>query len=408
MNTGKRPRNVVKYTRSPSRTPTMPYTLLVLFVFLATAAAGQTVSVQHTGSDGDFFGAAVAVSGPLMAVGASAEASCGPQSGAVYVFREREPLRYEAAGRIASPSCAPDQYFGRVIALSGQRLIATASGMFFLSRETNAVHLFEQQVGGAWTLAHTFRPPSLEDGFYGISLALEGDVAVIASSSGQPDRARGRVYVYERSPDGRWPLVAEFAHEGRGAYGQQVALSGNTLAVAAPHARNGSVYLYRRDGPGRWLSDARVRTRERASRMAVSVSQTHLAVGLPDGGSDQSGRVELYRLGPQVSLDTTLTDTHPYPGGSFGLNVRLSESHLAVVAYDEQIGLGFNVDRVVQVFSRSRTERWEYVQTLDVGESSFAGSLDVQGRYAVVGNPRQELPGAVYVTQFRTIFDLVR
>lgn len=386
----------------------MKYTLLVLFVFLTISAGAQTVMLRHSGSEGDFFGAAVAASGTRLAVGASAEASCGPQSGAVYFFSEIEPLRYEASGRITSPSCAPDQYFGRVLALSGHRLMATASGMFFLSRETNAVHLFEQDEAGAWNLAHTFRPPTLQDGFYGIAIALEGDVAVIASSSGHPDRASGRVYVYERSLDGRWPLVAEFAHEGRGAFGQQVALDGDVLAVAAPHPRNGSVYLYRRDGDGRWASRGRIPIRDRAERLSISIAEPLLAIGLPDGGADRSGRVQVYRLGEEPVLDSTLTDTHPYPGGSFGLNVRLSESHIAVVAYDEQIGLGFNVDRVVQVFERGGEGRWNYLQTLDVGESSFAASLDVQGRYAVVGNPRPELPGAVYVTRFRTFFDLVR
>jgi len=386
----------------------MKYSLLVLFVFLTAPASGQTVSVRHSGSEGDFFGAAVALSGQRIAVGASAEDVCGPQSGAVYLFDELEPLRYEASGRIESPSCAPDQYFGRVLALSGNRLLATASGMFFLSRETNAVHLFEQDENRAWNLAHTFRPTARQDGFYGISIALDGDVAVIASSSGQPDRATGRVYIYERSPEGRWPLVAEFSHEGRGAFGQQVALSGNLLAVSAPHPRAGSVYLYRREEGVRWTSYARVQTRERASRMSLSLSQQRLAIGLPDGGADRSGRVEVYRWADIPVLDTTLTDTHPYPGGSFGLNVRLSPSHLAVVAYDEQIGLGFNVDRVVQVFEYGRDGAWSYLQTLDVGESSFAASLDVQGAFAVVGNPRAEQPGAVYVTRFRTIFDLVR
>lgn len=386
----------------------MPYTLLVLLVFLAMPVGAQTVSLRHTGTDGDFFGAAVAVSGERLAVGASAEPACGPQSGAVYLFREIGPLQFEADGRITSPSCAPDQYFGRVIALSGSRLLATASGMFFLSRETNAVHLFEQDESGAWHLAHTFRPPTLRDGFFGISIALEGEVAVISSSSGHPDRASGRVYLYERTADGRWPLLAEFAHEGRGAFGQQVALSGNTLAVTAPHPRSGSVYVYRRDGDGRWATHARLPIRDRAERMSVSVYGSSLAVGLPDGGSDRSGRVQVYRVEGVPALDTTLTDTHPYPGGSFGLSVRLSASHLAVVAYDEQIGLGFNVDRVVQVFTHAAASRWAYVQTLDVGESSFAASLDLQDRHAVVGNPRSELPGAVYVTQFRTIFDLVR
>ena len=104
--------------------------------------------------------------------------------------------------------------------------------------------------GGVWVLQAELRPEDYTYVRFGLTLAMDGDTALISS---YPDHSNNCiVYLFQRSA-GAWARIAAFSPFGpQEFFGRSVAISGRNLVVGAPSARGGSgaAYLFRRNGSG--------------------------------------------------------------------------------------------------------------------------------------------------------------
>ena len=69
------------------------------------------------------------------------------------------------------------------------------------------------------------------------------------------------------------------------------------------------------------------------------------------------------------------------------------------MGYAEQINLPYNIDRVVYVFNRSPDGAWRQQHIIDVGNTGFGVSIDLDGQTALIGEASDDERGAAYIVR---------
>ncbi len=194
------------------------------------------------GREGDGFGAALALDGNLLVVGAPGVDSA---RGAVYAFRRDgrsrqwsaavEIARGDASGRLLGVAIATAE--GRVLAggPGGQRMPAGTAGVAAVYRAGR---------DGRWTEEARLAPPTDSALAYGVSVLLRADEAFVGAPASR--RLAGEVFAY-RLERGEWRPAARVtpaAPDSLTGFGAALARAGGALVVAAPIADRGQGRLH--------------------------------------------------------------------------------------------------------------------------------------------------------------------
>ncbi|MGB2820605.1 MAG: PEP-CTERM sorting domain-containing protein, partial [Phycisphaerae bacterium] len=208
----------------------------------------RTRLVASDADEGDSFGCSVAVSGETVAVGAYARDGAGESSGAVYVFQRDGAAWYEQA-RLTAGDARQGQYFGCSVSVDGDRMVVGARGDDDRGANAGAVYLFTRQ-GEQWTeTAKCIGSGVAQGDYFGRIVAVSGD-RFVASALG--DEPSGAAYVFQHD-GGEWTesgvLTVPGAAEGD-AFGCHVAMDGEDVVVGARGDRDdsGAAYVFTRDG----------------------------------------------------------------------------------------------------------------------------------------------------------------
>jgi len=321
---------------------------------LAPAGWSQEAYVKAVNSESyDYFGDSVALSGDLLAVGASFEDSnqttitngqtvsdnnAALNSGVVYFYR-RTNKNWSPEAYVKASNAQTNDYFGRGFSLSGDTLAVGAE--FEDSSQTTITN---------GTL----------------------------SSANDSSTNSGAIYVYRRSAHGiaQQAYVKASNAQANDNFGRSVALSGNTLAVGAygedsnqttitngsvastdnSATDSGAVYVYRRNVSA-WAQEAFIKAPNAGSGdwfgRSVSLSGDTLAVGARSEDSNQTtitngtgasanesatnaGAVYVFRRTGNTWLHEAYVKASNAEGGDlFGGSVSLSGDSLAVGSVNE-------------------------------------------------------------------------
>lgn len=174
---------------------------------------------------GDAAGQAVGVSGDVAVVGApDADAA----RGAAHVF-VRDGGTWSAAGTLTAPDGTDGDRFGASVAV-GEDVAAVGAPS---PADTGEVHLFEQ--GESWNHARRLVPPDEDSKRFGAAVSLDGDVLFVgAPSDGREDSPDPVTHVYTSGADGTWEVHSTHrAGESGDAFGGSVGVGGGTAIVGA-------------------------------------------------------------------------------------------------------------------------------------------------------------------------------
>ncbi len=240
----------------------------------------------------DDFGRALAVDGNTLVVAAPRKRD---GSGVVYAFERSGPGgAWTGAGTVEPPAGDDDREYGAALALSGDELLVGAPA----AAGTGLVYRFRRDASG-WELAGTLRPPA-DDGAvaFGRTLAREGARLLVGAPGS--DGARGRAYLAEQGADGAWSepvrlaLSREQLPEEAGA-GSAVLLAGGQAWVGAPGA--GRVFVLEPRGGG-WVTAGALGPFDEppgsAFGFSLAMAGDELWVGAP-GVQRSNGRVYRFR-----------------------------------------------------------------------------------------------------------------
>jgi nitrogen fixation protein len=183
------------------------------------------------------FGAAVALDGERLAVGAPSSNAPLPQSGLVHVFERAGDGSWVEAQVLALPTPGSLARFGEDVALVGDTLVAGAPGLSSVVSADGAVGVFERDASGAFVHTSTLVQPTNEGGArFGSDVALVADRLAVGAPLGlsPSDGSRtGAVHVFGASSNGWQALDVVHGPWPESRFGDALALVGDEVASGA-------------------------------------------------------------------------------------------------------------------------------------------------------------------------------
>jgi len=269
----------------------------------------------------------------------------GSGESTVYVFDEDEGGvgNWGQSAKIQLPGSIPANSFVGSLALDGDRLLVSAGNRVF----------FYQNVLGEWELDEEFPFTSFPD--VG-SLSLKTDFDEDRLILGRQVAGSGRIYFYQKGPDGVWFECQEVLFDDaeirpdddNAAFGFSMSADGDMLAVGAPlgpltsppgesQKDTGGVYLFERDEEDgdRWSIERRIKPLSDPSDFSFSLFGTSVALAgdwLVVGAPLKDGSGAVYVFHRNTGGDGTwgqVQKISPPDGGSgdsFGIEVEYSEA----------------------------------------------------------------------------------
>lgn len=326
-----------------------PITLLFAFLLSApvTGMESRLVSSQPK-VDGDF-GRAVAVDGPWLVIGALLEDSgppgdpVPPQGGAAYVYQRQADGSYVEYQRLTAADAGSIDDFGISVAISGNTLVIGASEHDVSGlNNAGAVYVYNLDTAGCsvgcWQpgVQLTASTP-VAGGAFGNAVAIDGNTLAVGSKGEQA------AYIFERVA-GAWSPTVRLAPAAGQDFGVSVAISADYCAVGADQANSftGIVYVFNRNlAPGWGIEDTLAgQSILDAFGFSIDLAGDRLIVGAPGAVGTKPGSARLYTrngtgvwdANPVIALQPLQADNvtpDAAAGDSFGIAVSLGVGQAA-------------------------------------------------------------------------------
>lgn len=330
-------------------------------------------TIRLTASDGaagDTFGAAVAIDGDTIVVGAPfGDVGDNINQGSVHVF-QRNHGGLNAWGQvqklIAGDGQADDR-FGFSVAIHGDTIVVGANEDDVNGANAQgSAYVFERDQGGAnaWgQVAQLIADDGAVGDRFGVSVAVHDDtIAVGAYFDRVGDNPfQGSVYLFQRNRGGanHWGQVKRLnAQDGQAddAFGVSLALEGDTLVVGAAlddvtAVDQGSAYVFERnqDGANVWGQIRQLTASDGAIEdnfgLSTAISGDAIIVGAPyDDGAGNGNQGSAYLFvrnsgGAGVwGQAKQLTAADGAGNDSFGVSVAVDDDAIVVGAYLDDVG----------------------------------------------------------------------
>ena len=251
---------------------------------------------------------------------------------------------------------------------------------------------------------------------FGISVSIDGDTVVVGSYlEDAGGSSAGAAYVFTRSGT-TWSQQAKLVASDAQAYdegGQNVAIAGDTIVVAAPFedtggTQAGAVYVFTRSGTT-WSQQAKIQASDKSEQdifgISTAINGDTIVVGATLSYSSPSAGGAAYvftRSGTSWSQQAKLQSSDVENSDHFGISVAIDGDTMVAGAYLEDTGGGRAGS--AYVFTRSGTS-WSQQAKLQASDKAanveFGVSVAIDGDTIVAGAYKEDTgasdAGAVYV-----------
>ncbi len=354
---------------------------------------------------GSRFGTSVAISGSVVAIGASLEDTGASNAGSAYVYDLNSVTPTVPVAVFNNPSPATDDQFGSSIAVSGSRVVIGASRDDTGARNSGSAYVYDVSSATPTVPVGVFNNPTPAIGDqFGYSVAISGNRVVVGAfldDSGASNA--GSVYVYDLS--GATPTVPSVTLNNPNPaagdqFGYSVAVSSTRVVVGVNLDDSGAVnagtaYVYQLSGPTPTAPLLVLGNPSPASSdqfgISVAIADSRVVVGasLDDSRASNSGSAYAYDLAsvtPRVPV-AVLNDPNPASNDQFGISVATSGSLVVVGASRDDAGAS-NAGRAY-VYNLMSVTPTVPVLVLNnpspFANDQFGNSVAVSGRRVVVG-----------------------
>ncbi len=335
---------------APGTSPS-PTNAVYIFLKSGNGWALQQKLVPPGGTGGNF-GSGVAIEGDTVVIGRRFYAPFG----AAYVYT-RSGTIWTLEEQLTPPSGnTVDAGFGRSVAISGETVIVGDHSDNSPALRQGSAYVYIRN-GTAWTQQQklTASDGSQTDSF-GWSVAISGGQAIIGAwgqRNGSSDPNIGAAYVFERENTGWTQKQKLTAFDGVGAdeYGRTVNILGNTAVVGAhsddigPNVDQGSAYVYVRSGLS-WTLEQKLTAPDGGMRAefgeSIAISEGHLVIGayVDDIGPNvNQGSAYIYsRCAPMGTPPQKILASDGAAQDTFGNSVAVSGDTVLIGARGDTIG----------------------------------------------------------------------
>ena len=350
------------------------------------------------------FGNSVSVSGNTAEIGAPGS---NGYLGAAYIFVRSGGVWTQQQELMASDG-APGDQFGNSVSVFGDTAVIGAS---YKNGRQGAAYVFVRSAG-VWTQQQEL---TASDGaaadFFGSSVGVSGDTAVIADYEKNVGRNTGQgvAYVFARS-GGVWSQQQELTASDGAAndfFGISVSVSGDTAVIGAygKNAGQGAAYVFVLSA-GVWSQQQELTASGGIALdgfgSGVAVSGDTAVIGAPGKNSDVGAGYVFVSSGGVWSQRQELTASDGVANDYFGISVSLSGDTAVIGALTE--GDDFSVyqgDGAAYLFVRSGamwTQQQKLTASDGVANDRFGYSVSVSGNTALIGAfNKNSAQGAAYI-----------
>ena len=390
--------------------------LLVLIFTLSTIAYAfpqasvpwvqQAKLIASDAEVDDWFGRSVSVDRDTVVVGGQVDnIAVSSNTESAYVFVQNGSSWSEQSILTANDA-AEDDEFGNSVAVDGDTVIIGAREDDDDGEDSGSAYVFIRN-GSSWIQqAKLTASDAKAYDWFGTSVAVDGDTAVIGANNGGSNS--GVAYVFVRNGS-NWSqqakLIADDIDE-RDSFGRSVAVSGDTAVIGSPFddddgASSGSAYVFVRNG-NRWNQQAKLTANDARARdvfgYSVVVSGGTAVIGSihdDDDGTSSGSAYVFVRDGILWDQQAKLTASDAAASDSFGWSVAVS-GNTAVIGspFDDDDGASSGS---AYVFVRNGN-RWDQQAKLiagDPGEKEYFGySVEVDGDTVVIGVGADDFDGS--------------
>lgn len=400
--------------------------LLCIVVSLSAEGSNQkvrlrTAELKPLGTSANF-GNAVATDRDTVVVGAMATVVDGRPSGAAYVF-VRPPTGWTNMTQTAMLTASDNDayHLGAAVAISGDTIVVGAPWTMVNGiLQEGAVYVYVKPAGGWTNMTETakltgFHVDSEGYDWIGSTVSIDGDTIVAGVPNVTQDGnsfANGEAFVYVRPPSG-WTSATEtavlysppdgFPNYGLG-FGASVGISSGTIVVGATgccsngESTVGSAYVFVEPAGG-WVSTDNYNAELTGTEVgpndffgyAVAIEGNTIVVGSPQTESYQVGAAYIYVEPTGGWTDMTQTaELYPLPAvtGNFGESLAIREKVILIGAPNTSLQYGQQGKAYVFVEPKSgwrTTYKCNASLTLS-GAYNFGESISISGGTAVIGD----------------------
>ncbi len=294
----------------------------------------QVKLTPSEGTAGDTFGSRVSLSGDRALVGASRDSDNGVNSGAAYVF-VFDGTTWKEEAKLKPADGGVQDVFGTSVFLSGNRALIGADNDQNNGAAGGAAYVFTFD-GTTWTEQAKLTPSDLRAaGYFGISVSLSGDRALIGSTGANAGKGAAYVFAFDGA---NWIQEAKLtAADGESfdGLGVSVSLAGNRALVGSQLAY--AAYVFLSNGTS-WSQEAKLTVDElglSSFGSTVSLSANRALVGAnrdQENGVDSGAAYVFAFDGATWNEEAKLVADDEEAGDFFGASVSLSGTRALVGA----------------------------------------------------------------------------
>ena len=371
------------------------------------------------GANDDYFGYSVDIDGDTAVVGAYEDyASNLNRSGSAHVFTMGPSGRWSQQAKLIASDPGTGDQFGISVAVDGDTVLVGAQGDNENGVDSGSAYVFTR-VSGVWGQTVKLTP---SDGaaydWFGQSVALDGDTAVIGAYHDNPDGVSptepGSVYIFTRDSSDAWSQAAKLtASDGADGdqFGWSVAIDADTIMVGSPkvdvgkYEQAGAAYLFAKPNTG-W-DDANETAKLTASDSGIGDNLGHsVAVdgnvaiaGAPmdDAGGTNAGAsyVSARNASGMWGQFDKLTPSNDRAGDFFGASVAVDGDAAVVGAYaGDDNGSSSGLIYVFTKDSNGWSQTNKYIAVDNAAGDYFGRAVAVDGTTALVGAPQDDDKGS--------------
>ncbi len=279
-----------------------------------------------TASDGasfDFFGSSVAMNSDTAIIGAKNNDS---KKGAAYVYKNNGTEWVQVDKLTASDGVSFD-FFGSSVAMSGDTaIIGAITGVYGDDIYKGAVYIFKNN-GSEWVqVAKLTASDGVANDLFGSSVAISGDTAIIGAYG--DDSKKGAAYVYKNNGT-EWVQVTKLTASDRSVqqkFGYSVATSGDTAIIGAysDDSEKGAAYVYKNNGT-EWVQVTKLTASDTSVQQWFGYSVATSGDTAIIGAHKDKGAVYIFKNnGSEWVEEIKLTASDGSSGDIFGVSVAMS------------------------------------------------------------------------------------
>jgi hypothetical protein len=240
------------------------------YIFQRSATTWTQVATltRAGGANGDDFGAAVAISGDVVVIGAPTTIPVGG-AGAAHIYVK--PVGGWAStatptATLTGSDTAPPDHFGCAVAIDGDTVVVGAWGDRFGGAGAGAAYIFVEPTSGWETTSaqavKLIQSDRQAGDCLGFSVGISGDVAIVGDYCDAAGSCDGSAYIYVKPTSGWGPgsmtetaKLDQWSTVTSDEFGYSVSISGDVALVGVPwydgvSLRDGCAYVFEKPSTG--------------------------------------------------------------------------------------------------------------------------------------------------------------